>query len=636
MKSYKTVPFSNVDINMGFWQKRQALNRDVTVRAVMDRFMETGRFEAFKCDWREGMEDKPHIFWDSDIAKWMESVAYMIEKQPMPELERVVEETIDQIEINQDKHGYVNSYFTSVEPGNRWGYRWAHELYCAGHLIEAAVAWREATGRDRFLNVMRRYADYIYRVFVEENSAHFATPGHEEIELALVKLYHATGVKKYLELSRHFVDLRGDNKKDVDPEEYLRQNGDRDGSARRALKEGGAGFTVPMSARYADQSHRPPREQTTAEGHAVRACYYYSAMADIAREYGDEALKAACEKIFDNIVSRRMYLTAGIGSTHNNEAFTIDYDLPNETAYTETCASIALAYFASRMLTLSPDVRYADVIERVIYNGFLSGTSLSGDMFFYTNPMEIDASRRYAHPSSEHGDWLPITQRVKVFGCSCCPPNVTRFVASIGDFMFTEDESTVYLHQFMGADADVSGARIQVETNYPADGLIRIHAENLNGRRLAVRIPGWCEKFELDAPHTLENGYALLEGDTIDAVLTLDMTPYLVEANPAVADAAGKAALMRGPVVYCLEGVDNGEELHDVRLKADTDFAEEPNALYGMPVIRAQGQRRVKPQAEWLYRRYNPQLTERTLTFIPYYAFANRGETDMRVWVPVG
>lgn len=609
MKSYRKVSYSNVNINMGFWQKRQQLNRDVTSRAVLDRFMETGRFEAFKCDWREGMPNKPHIFWDSDVAKWMESIAYLIQKQPMPEMERVVEETIDQIEINQDKYGYVNSYFTSVEPNKRWFHRWAHELYCAGHLMEAAVAWKEATGRDRFLKIMCRYADYIYRVFVEENSAHFATPGHEEIELALVRLYHATGEKKYLELSRHFVDLRGDNDKD--------------------------GLGAPSYTRHADQSHLPAREQSTAEGHSVRACYFYSAMADIAREYGDEALKTACEKIFDNLSLRRMYITAGIGSTHNSEAFTIDYDLPNETAYTETCASIALAYFAWRMLMLTPEVHYADVIERVIYNGFLSSTSLSGDKFFYSNPMEIDASRRYAHPSSEKGDWLPITERVKVFGCSCCPPNITRFVASIGDYMFTENDECVYLHQFMGAEADVSGARITVKTQYPADGVIAIHAENLSGRTLNVRIPGWCEHFEMNVPYSLENGYAVLSGDVIDAVLTLDMTPCLMEANPYVADTAGKAAVMRGPVVYCLEGVDNGGLLHDVRLNAETTFTEEMSELYGMPVLKAHGKRRVNPQTEWLYRRYQPQLTEKTLTFIPYYAIANRGETDMRVWVPV-
>ena len=249
MKTYRRIPFSDVDIVGGFWKDRQTLNRETTIYAVMDRFMETGRFDAFRCDWREGMPNKPHIFWDSDVAKWMESAAYLIEKQPMPDLEKVVEATIDEIERHQDENGYVNSYFTSIEPSQRFSRRWAHELYCAGHLIEAAVAWRDATGRDRFLNIMRRYADYIDRVFRQERSARFSTPGHEEIELALVKLYRATGDEKYLALSRFFIDERGRNPENAEDNEYQKRS---------------------------NQSHLPCAEQTTAEGHSVRAGYLFS------------------------------------------------------------------------------------------------------------------------------------------------------------------------------------------------------------------------------------------------------------------------------------------------------------------------------------------------------------------------
>ena len=257
MKTYRGVSFTDVEIDGGFWRDRQALNRDVTTVAVMRQFMNTGRFAAFRCDWREGQPQKPHIFWDSDIAKWIESVAYLIQKQPLPDLEQVVEETIDQIERHQDEYGYVNSYYTSVEPGMRWHRRGDHELYCAGHLMEAAVAWYQATGRDRFLRIMCRYADYIDRVFRQEKSACFATPGHEEIELALVRLYHATGEEKYLSLSKYFIDQRGQDPKDWEEAEH---------------------------ARRANQSHLPARQQETAEGHAVRACYFYSGMADIDRE----------------------------------------------------------------------------------------------------------------------------------------------------------------------------------------------------------------------------------------------------------------------------------------------------------------------------------------------------------------
>lgn len=467
MKTYRKVSFSNVDINMGFWQKRQQVNRDTTIYAIRDRFLDTGRFEAIRCQWREGMEKKPHIFWDSDIAKWMESVAYLVEKQPMPELEALVEETIDCFERQQDFQGYVNSFFTGVAPSKRWKNRWDHELYCAGHLMEAAVAWYHATGKDRFLKVMCRYADYIDRVFRQEKSADFLTPGHEEIELALVKLYHATGEKKYLDLSQWFIDQRGNNEMDFNP----------DASAE---------------IRAYSQSHLPCAQQMTAEGHSVRAGYLYSAMADIAYECDDKALQKACETLFENIVKRRMYITGGVGSSHRGEAFTIDYDLPNETAYTETCAAISMAFFANRMLLLDPDAKYADLVELEMYNGFLAGLSLDGKCFFYTNPLEIQLSRHAAQDTRTEcaRDYLPITQRVEVFDCSCCPPNVTRFLASLGDYVYTESDDCIYLHQYLGNSAHIGGAKIQITTEYPREGIIHIQAEGLQGKKTGASHSG--------------------------------------------------------------------------------------------------------------------------------------------------
>ena len=555
------------------------------------------------------MPNRPHIFWDSDVAKWMEAVAYLLEKQPEPELERVVEDTIDEIERHQGADGYVNSYFTGVEPAKRWHDRWAHELYCAGHLMEAAVAWRRATGRDRFLKIMCRYADYIDRVFRQEKSACFATPGHEEIELALVKLYHATGEKKYLRLSRYFIDQRGRAPQDYEAEEWQRRM---------------------------NQSHLPCVEQETAEGHAVRACYLYSGMADIARECGDERLRAACEKLFDNIVQRRMYITGGIGSTHHMEAFTVDYDLPNETAYTETCAAIALCYFAQRMLLLSPERKYADVVERVLYNGFLASTSLNGREFFYSNPMELHIPRRYAHPSSAEGDWLPAAQRVEVFSCSCCPPNIARFVASVGDYLYTQDEQGLFVHQYMGHCASIDGGTLEMCTEYPLNGEIRIRAKGLAGKKLRLRIPEWCDSFRLDVPYSLNKGYAAVSlGEDMELNLSLDMPPRLMEGHPRIADTAGKAALMRGPVVYCLEGVDNDGRLSDCFLALPGAFREEYRAEYGVPVIEAEGWRLAAPQEDWLYRPLQDAWSSQKLRFIPYFAFANRGESDMRVWIPV-
>lgn len=612
MKTYRPVSFANVDIDMGFWQHRQDLNRSTTVYAVMNRFADTGRFEALKCDWSDGQPKRPHIFWDSDVAKWIESVAYLIKKQPMPDLEASIEAMIDDIEANQRPDGYINSYFTAVEPAQRWHNRDRHELYCAGHFMEAAVAWRDATGRDRLLKMMCRYADYIYRVFVEEDSAHFTTPGHEEIELALVKLYHATGNEKYLKLSAFFIDQRGANEKD-------RQQDGR-----------------PVG--IYQQDHLPCAEQTTAVGHSVRACYLYSGMADIARERGDEALKVACQKIFDNMTNRRMYVTAGLGSTHIGEAFTHDYDLPNETAYTETCASISLGYFAQRMLLLEADSKYADAIERALYNGALSGVSLDGKRFFYTNPMEIEVSRRKADggwPGSR--EWFPITQRVEVFGCSCCPPNVTRFIASLGDMIFTEDDERVYVHQYMGSTASIGGAKIEMRTNYPVDGAVTVKASGLKGRKLALRIPGWCADFTLSCAYTMDRGYAVIDCDADEFTVDLNMAMpiQLVEANPNVVAAACKACIMRGPVVYCVEAVDNGERLFDCMVDAELSASEVPSEEFLLPVIKAKGWQRRAPESNWLYRPFTGKLVQKELTFIPYYAFANRGETDMRVWIPV-
>lgn len=609
MKTYRGISFANVDVTSGFWKHRQALNRQSTIYTVMQRFADTGRFAALNCAWREGEPNRPHIFWDSDVAKWMESVGYIIEKTPMPDLEKAVEEMIDSIEANQCADGYFNSYFTAIEPARRWTMRGWHELYCAGHLIEAAIAWNNATGRDRFLKIMCRYADYIDKVFRIEGSAKFMTPGHQEIELALVKLYHATGEKRYLDLSAFFIDNRGRNQKDV--------NDDQHAYGRQS------------------QDHAPCVEQTTAEGHAVRASYMYTAMADIARERGDEDLKKTCEAVFDNIVNRRMYITAGVGATRCGEAFTHDYNLPNETAYTETCASIALAYFAQRMLMLDPDVKYADVIERVLYNGFLASTSLDGRRFFYTNPMEIEVAHRTPYAVVDH-EWLPAIERVEVFSCSCCPPNITRFVSSVAEYIYTEDDERVWLHQYIASKANVGGASIEISTNYPADGAVSVKASGLNGRKLCVRIPQWCQNFKLNCAYTLEKGYAVIDAaDAANVELVLDMPVVLMESNPNVVANTGKVAVMRGPIVYCIEEKDNGERLFDCWIDAQPEAVLEDNADYLMPVIKAKGWQRPAPEGDWLYRPYSGKLVEKTLTFIPYYTFSNRGESDMRVWIPV-
>ncbi len=616
---YKAVPFSQVDIDGGFWKDRQQLNRKTTIYAVMDRFKQTGRFEAFHFGWKEGMPNRPHIFWDSDVAKWIESAAYILQKHEDRILEAECDQLIDLIGEHQDKTGYFNIYFTVVEPDQRFKRRTDHELYCAGHLIEAAVAYHKSTAKDKFLNIMRRYADYIYQVFYVENSAAFETPGHEEIELALIKLYEHTKDEKYLELSKCFVDRRGSSQRDV--------------------------FYGFANAKYT-QDHLPVRSQSTAEGHAVRAVYLYSAMADLARIGDDAELQKACMRLFSNIINKRMYITGGIGSAKTGEAFTVDYDLPNLTAYSESCAAIGLALFARRMLLLEPVSAYADVIERVLYNGFLSTVSIDGKSFFYENPLQIrpELVKRDASVGSG-GSQLPPTQRSEVFDCSCCPPNITRFMATIGDFIYTHSDDTLFIHQYINSRSvfEVGGSRVTIcqSTDYPSGGIVDISVNGMpaQGGTVALRIPYWCNEFTIikggeKQKCPVREGYAYVTG-VISSFIRIEFVikPQLIAASPYVQENSGRVALQRGPVVYCLEAVDNGELLADVvidkKLNTKTGF----NAMLNVETIICKGYRRRASKMLPLYYESTDDLHETELTFIPYYAFANRGESEMIVWV---
>lgn len=615
MKNYFPVTFSNVDFEGGFWREKQQLNRKTTIFAVYDRFKETGRFDAFKFSEEYEKEKRPHIFWDSDVAKWLESAAYIIEKEPDEKLKRIIDETVDLIEKNQDENGYFNIYFTVIEPENRFVNRDAHELYCAGHLIEAAVAYYNATGSDKFLKCMCKYADHIEQVFVKENSAEFSTPGHEELELALIKLYRCTGEKRYLELSGHFVERRG-----------------------REERDNQLNWCKPAY----NQSHLPVREQKTAEGHSVRAVYLYSAMADLAKETGDESLLSACREIFKNIAYKRMYITGGIGSTSHGEAFTVDYDLPNKSAYAETCAAIGLALFARRMYCMEADSIYADIAEYAIYNGFLSGMSLDGKAFFYENPLEIDPALHGVDVSMNTAKTrYPITQRVEVFDCSCCPPNVTRFIASYGDFLYTHNENEFLVHQYAESKASFGGVSVSQKTDYPLNGQISFNVKGAKGKRAGFRIPRWSRGFELLADGTratpkIEKGYAYIDicSDESSILLSLEMEPVFMECSPEVQENSGRFALMRGPLVYCLEAIDNGrllrslaadENLQGLQLHCD-------NELSGY-AIEVNGWRR--KDFGTLYAPAENRWQEQTLRFIPYYAFANRGESEMLVWVQI-
>lgn len=595
------VDFSNIKIQNGFWKDKQELIRYVTTSAVYKRFKETGRIDAFKCD--PNSEIEPHIFWDSDVAKWIEGVAYLITEAPCPEFEEIADKIIDDIEKNQDENGYFNSYFLVKEPENIFKRRSDHELYCLGHLIEAAIAYYKATGKKKLLDLMCKYIDYVEKCFVLDKTASFVTPGHQEIELALIKLFEFTGKEQYFKLAQFFLEERGQKY------EY---------------------FLDWDDAPY-HQSHLPIRKQKTAEGHAVRATYLYTAMADLARLTNDKELEDSCKSIFDNIINKKMYITGGIGSSSAGEAFTIDYDLPNAIAYTESCAAIGLAFFAQRMLLLENDSKYSNTIERILYNGFLSSISLDGKSFFYCNPLEIlpKLHKRDASVKDKSLN-LPIMTRKEVFDCSCCPPNITRFIPSIANFLYTYDDNVIYVHQYMESTANIKIGdnvyEIEQKTNYPYDGNIKI---TLRGgkKTIAVRIPDWCESYQ----GKTTNGYAYFElndGDEIS--LDFEIKPFFIEANPNISSNCGKIAVQKGPFVYCMESTDNGENIRDIRLDTNGSFTEYYNEELKVNTLSIPAYRRKSTSS--LYSPLKNDFKKINATLIPYYCFANRGENEMQVW----
>ncbi|MEN6479889.1 MAG: beta-L-arabinofuranosidase domain-containing protein [Anaerolineales bacterium] len=632
------VPLDQVDLQGGFWAPRIEVNRRVTIPLEYQRCTETGRFEALKLQWKPGDPNPPHIFWDSDVAKWIEAAAYSLAKVPDPELEALVDDAVELLAAAQQPDGYLNSHFTVVEPQNRWtNLRDCHELYCAGHLIEAAVAYYRATGKDRFLQVMRRYADYIDTVFGPRPGQKRGYPGHEEIELALVKLYQVTGEPRYLALSKFFIDERG-----TQPHYFTQEALARGEDPIKDYHAGGYDYC---------QAHLPVREQKTAEGHAVRAMYLYSGMADVAREAGDLSLYEACQTLWRNVTERRMYVTGGIGSLAWGERFTVDYDLPNEVAYTETCAAIGLVFWAQRMLQLEPRGAYADVMERALYNGTISGVSLAGDRFFYSNPLEMDWEHQQYRPDLRyHTDLTP--QRKEWYDCSCCPMNIARLIASLGQYVYATAPDAVYVHLYVQGKAHIAvgghSVTLSQETAYPWKGDVSlvVDCDQPAEWTLALRWPGWCREMTITvndrpiAPEPLcQDGYVLLKrtwqsGDRVR--LSLAMPVERVRAHPLSRDTIGKVALQRGPVVYCFEQVDNGRALFDLSLPRDArlDLGWDADLAGGVVTITGEGLR--ASTAAWDDTLYSPDIDVAEpvrLVAVPYFAWANRTPGEMAVWI---
>ncbi|TAH66569.1 MAG: glycoside hydrolase family 127 protein [Anaerolineaceae bacterium] len=634
-KVIKEIDLSQVKITDEFWSKRQTLITDTVIpyqEAILDDKVEgvekSHAFANFRI--AAGMEDGEFygmVFQDSDVAKWLEAVAYSLSIKPDAKLEDRADEIIDTIAKAQQADGYLNTYFTIKEPDKRWANLHAcHELYCAGHMMEAAVAYYKVTGKEQLLNVMERMSDHIEKYFITDKRE--GIPGHQEIEIGLMKMYHATGKEKFFNLAKHFIDERG-----KDPNYFLKED------QNRGWKHD---IMDPRNTKY-NQSYAPVREQKSAEGHSVRAVYMYTAMADIASVNGDMELYQACEAIWNNIVTKRMYITGGIGSNAEGEAFTIDYDLPNDSIYAETCASVGLIFYAKKMLDIHPSNKYADVMELALYNGVISGMQLDGKRFFYVNPLEVnpDVSGKlfgYKHVLPQRPAW---------YQCACCPPNVARLLTSLGQYVWSESEDTIYSHLFIGGSSKLELATITLDSRFPWEGDMT-YTINPSGTKsefnFAIRIPSYVKEYKILCNHLeytgsidIRDGYCYInrsweEGDTVQ--LIFDLPVRRVHTNTLVRSNIGCVALMRGPIVYCFEGIDNGDniqELHVKRFEKITIGDYDPNLLNGIVPLKMNGIRIYSN--EDLYFEGMFSMKEEELRAIPYYAWGNRGLTQMRVWM---
>lgn len=580
------------------------------------------------------------FFQDTDLAKWLEAVAYSLQTTPDEGLEKLADDAIELVGLAQHKDGYINTYFSKANADKRWvNLEECHELYTAGHFIEAGVAYYEATGKRNLLDIVCKFADYIDSVFGPEPEKKHGYDGHQEIELALVRLYRVTDDVKYLNLSKYFIDARG-----TEPYYFAKEWEDRGEISYWSMSKIGN----PDGRRKYVQTHLPVREQKEAVGHAVRVVYMLTGMAEVANECKDYELLKACQTLWENIVTKQMYITGGIGSTAMGEAFTFDYDLPNDTVYAETCASIGLINFAQRMLQIENKRCYSDVIEKALYNIIISSMSRDGKHFFYVNPLEVwpDASR--LSPIKEHVK----AERRKWFGCACCPPNLARLITSLGQYIYTASEDTLYVHQFISnkAKVDVGGENIGIKTigNYPWDGNIKfeLELEKEAAFNLAIRIPSWCKNSkltvdgeEIDIEKLMVDGYVYVNkvfhnGSVIE--LVLDMPVTFMQANVNVRADIGKVAIQRGPVVYCLEETDNGRNLPDIMLNFDSNSKVEfdDSLLSGGITIVMDGTRTKEDTINGdLYKEYTNEREVVKMKAIPYCMWGNRNPGEMLVWV---
>lgn len=619
----RELPLHRVQVKDAFWSARQNTIIDVTIpymEAVLnDRIEGIDRSHAIE-NFRAAAGESDEAFYgmvfqDSDVYKWIEAAAYALMVRPDAALEKRLDDVIALIGRAQQADGYINTYFTLKDEPRFSNLLECHELYCAGHLLEAAVACYEALGKRELLEIGEKLCACLMDQF-----EHDGIPGHQEIEIGLMRMYHVTGKKEYLDLCMKFLDRRG-----ADPD-WFRKNT----PAHPGICYGGYDID-PQDTAY-NQSYAPVREQKDVRGHAVRMVYMLTAMADAAKSTGDAALVAACRAMIDNMETRRMYLTGGLGARAAHESFGGDFELPNDRGYNETCASVACVFLMEKMLLHGADGRYADLMERQLYNGALAGMQLDGRRFFYVNPLEVDPERAGIEDDVKH----VLAQRPPWYPCACCPPNLARLITSLGRCLWMESDDTLYSNLLIGSTAETAHGRIALETGYPWKGSARYTFESAAQTpfALAIHVPGYVRPNELTvcvneerAEYDIRDGYLYITrswrpGDTVS--LAFDMQPKLVMGDERVAGNRGCAAVMRGPMVYCFEQADHAADLLKLRLDPQGCIREEPykiSLLGGVTPLKVPGQ--------------DEQGHAAVLTAIPYYSWANRGKGAMRVWIPV-
>ncbi|MEU1274316.1 beta-L-arabinofuranosidase domain-containing protein [Streptomyces sp. NPDC005799] len=607
-----------VDVTDGFWHARREVNARTSIPQGPGLLESAGNLHNLRlaAGAADGEFQGAYPFVDTDVYKWLEAAAWQLAQGPSAQLESDVDRIVALVAAAQQSDGYLNTWFQLVKGGERYqDLRWGHELYCAGHLIQAAVAHHRATGRTELLDVARKFADHLDTVFGPPGSGKEidGIDGHPEVETALVELYRETGERRYLDLAGYFVDRHGHG------------------------LLGGEAYC---------QDRVPVREATNVEGHAVRQLYLLAAVADLATETGEAELRSAAERLWQAMTTTKTHLTGGLGAHHEWEDFGDPYELPNERAYCETCAAIASVQWSWRMALLTGEARYSDLIERTLFNGFLAGVSLDGESWLYVNPLQV----RDGH-TDPGGDQS--ARRTRWFRCACCPPNAMRLLAALEHCLATSDDDGLQIHQYVTGRYTAGPIAVRAETDYPWHGTIALTVEDTPADRpwtLSLRIPRWCRDVRVrcgeetyDSP--ARDGWLRLErtwapGDRV--VLELVMEPRLTTADPRVDAVRGCVAIERGPLVHCLEQVDHpGGGLDDIVIDTTRPLAvkHRPDLLGGVTTVVAAGRRRHIPDAGWWPYTTADEPARQDgdpveLTAIPYYAWANRQDGAMRVWLP--